>query len=205
MRDHLCPIHFSGFFSRFQGGFNFVFESESCIFLFFFLVKFSCMCVSVFFLCRWFQVRHLDRVFLLLFLSISSHWPAWWDCVLTLEVLRDGEDGPCSTIFATVPVNTFQFALYLHCRLNEVNCPSPLLNELFSIDLTQNMAGLPKISDHPLVSSMISAAQRILGRPRDKKDPVTPEMLKALAESKLKGKSPCLSVLTTVATFTVLL
>ena len=101
MRDHLCPIHFSGFFSRFQGGFNFVFESESCIFLFFFLVKFSCMCVSVFFLCRWFQVRHLDRVFLLLFLSISSHWPAWWDCVLTLEVLRDGEDGPCSTIFAT--------------------------------------------------------------------------------------------------------
>ena len=83
-------------------------------------------------------------------------------CVLTLEVLRDGEDGPCSTIFATVPVNTFQFALYLHCRLNEVNCPSPLLNELFSIDLTQNMAGLPKISDHPLVSSMISAAQRIL-------------------------------------------
>lgn len=106
--------------------------------------------------------------------------------------------------FCHLPVNPFQFALYLHCRLNEVNCP-PLLNELFSIDLTQNLAGLPKISDHPLVSSMISVTQRILGRPRDKKDPVTTEMLKALAESKLKDKSPSLSVLRTVATFTVLL
>ena len=106
--------------------------------------------------------------------------------------------------FCHLPVNPFQFALYLRCRLNEVNCP-PLLDELFSIDLTQNLAGLPTISDHPLVSSMISVTQRILGRPRDKKDPVTTEMLKALAETKLKDKSPSLSVLRTVATFTVLL
>ena len=124
----------------------------------------------------------------------------------TLEVSsRDGEDGLRSTIFATVPVNTFQSALYQHCRLNVANCPSPLLNELFSIDWAQNLASLPTISDHSLVSSMISAAQRILGRPRDKKDPVTPDMLKALTESKIKDKSPSLSDLRTVATFTVLL
>ena len=54
----------------------------------------------------------------------------------------------------------------------------------------QNLTGLPKISDHPLVSSMINAAQRILRRPRVKKDPVTPEMLRALVESKIKDKSP---------------
>ena len=112
-------------------------------------------------------------------------------CVFTLEVnSRDREDGLRSTIFATVPVNPFQSALYLHCRLNEANCPSPLLNELFSIDWVQNLASLPTISDHSQVSSMISAAQRILGRPRDKKDPVTPDILKALTESKIKDKSP---------------
>ena len=127
-------------------------------------------------------------------------------CVFTLEVSsRDGEDGLRSTSFATVPVNTFQSALYRHCRLNVASCPSPLLNELFSIDWAQNLASLPTISDHSLVSSMISAAQRILGRPRDKKDPVTPDMLKALTESKIKDKSPSLSDLRTVATFTVLL
>ena len=70
-RDHLCSYEgticaqfiLADFFARVQGGFNFVFESESCIFLFFFLAKLSCMCVSVFFLCRCFQVRHLDWLF----------------------------------------------------------------------------------------------------------------------------------------------
>ena len=73
--------------------------------------------------------------------------------------------------FFHLPVNLFQFALSLHCRLNEANCPSPLLNDLFSIDWAQNLADLPKIYDYPLVSSVISAAHRIFGRPRDKKDP----------------------------------
>ena len=45
------------------------------------------------------------------------------------------------------------------------------------------MAGLSKISDHPLVSLMVSASQRLLGWPKVKKDPVTPQMLKALVES----------------------
>ncbi|CAH3159444.1 unnamed protein product, partial [Porites evermanni] len=67
---------------------------------------------------------------------------------------------------------------------------SPLINDLFSIDWAHNLTGLPKISDHPLVSSVINAAQRLLRRPRVKKDPVTPEMLRALVESKIKDKSP---------------
>ena len=163
------------------------------------------MRVSVFFLCRCFQVRHLDRVFC--FYSCPS--PAAGQGGETVRAYLGGfkrwKRWALFNHFCHLPVNPFQFVLYLHCRLNEVNCPSPLLNELFSIDWAQNLAGLPKISDQPLVSSMISAAQRILGRPRDKKDPVTPEMLKALAESKLKCKSPSLSVLRTVATFTVLL
>ena len=136
------------------------------------------MCVSVFFLCRCFQVRHLDRIFCFYsFLSLQPLASVVRLCVLNLEISRDGEDGLRSTVFATVPVNIFQSALYLHCRLNVANCPSPLLSELFSIDWAQNLAALPEISDHPLVSSMISAAQRIFGRPRDKKDPVSPDML----------------------------
>ena len=52
---------------------------------------------------------------------------------------------------------------------------------------------MSKISDHPLVSLMVSASQRLLGRPKVKKDPVTPEMLKALVESKITDKSPSIS------------
>ena len=46
-----------------------------------------------------------------------------------------------------------------------------------------------------------SVSQRILGRPKVKKDPVTPEMLKALAQSRTTDKSPSLSDLRSVALF----
>ena len=61
------------------------------------------------------------------------------------------------------------------------------------------MAGLSKISDHPLVSLMVSASRRLLGRPKFKKYPVTPEMLKALVESKITDKSFSISDLRSVA------
>ena len=58
---------------------------------------------------------------------------------------------------------------------------------------------MPNVSYQPLASSIISAAQRILGRPRVKKDPVTLEMLKALEQSRITDKSPSLSDLRTVS------
>ena len=46
---------------------------------------------------------------------------------------------------------------------------------------------------------MVSASQRLLGRPKVKKDPVTPEILKALVESKITDKSRSISDLRSVA------
>ena len=40
------------------------------------------------------------------------------------------------------------------------------LNAVYSIDWAQQMAGLSKISNHLLVSLMVSAFQRLLGRPK---------------------------------------
>ena len=54
------------------------------------------------------------------------------------------------------------------------------------------------MSSHPLVASTVSASQRFLGRPKVKKDPITPEMLKEFVKSKIKDKSP-LSDLRSVA------
>ena len=88
------------------------------------------------------------------------------------------------------PPNPFQIAVYLQCLLNEAYSPSSVLNTVYSIDRALQLAGLSKISSHPLVASMVSASQRILGRPKVKKDPITPEILKALVESKITDKSP---------------
>ena len=77
--------------------------------------------------------------------------------------------------------------------------PSPILNAVYSIDWGQQLAGLPKISEHPMVSSLVAASQRILGKPKSKKEPISPEMLKALVKSKISDKSPSLSDPRTVA------
>ena len=74
------------------------------------------------------------------------------------------------------PPNPFQIAVYLQCLLNEAYSPSPVLNTVYSIDWALQLAGLSKISSHPLVASMVSASQ--------------PEILKALVESKITDKSP---------------
>ena len=76
------------------------------------------------------------------------------------------------------PSNPFQVAVFLQCLLNEAYSPSPVLNAVYSIDWALQLAGLSKISSHPLVASTVSASQRILGRPKVKKDPLTPEMLR---------------------------
>ena len=100
-------------------------------------------------------------------------------CVPTWEVLEDGHIGlhPIMSVpFLLIPFRLQLF--YLQCLLQDANSPSPVLNAVYSIDWTQQMAGLSKISNHPLVSLIVSASQRLLGRLKVKKDPVTPEMLK---------------------------
>ena len=47
--------------------------------------------------------------------------------------------------------------------VQDANSPSPVLNAVYSIDWAQQMAGLSKISDHPLAVLMVSASQRVLG------------------------------------------
>ena len=87
----------------------------------------------------------------------------------------------------------------MQCLLNEAYSPSPVLNTVYSNDWALQLAGLSKISSHPLVTSTASASQRILSRPKVKKDPITSEMLKAFVEFEIKDKSPSLSDLRSVA------
>ena len=87
----------------------------------------------------------------------------------------------------------------MQCVIQDANSPSPVLTAVYSIDGARQMTGLSKISLHPLVSLMVSASQRFLGRPKVKKDLVTPEKLKALVESKITDKSPSTSDLRSVA------
>ena len=95
--------------------------------------------------------------------------------------------------------NPFQVAMYLQCLLNEARFPSPIRTAVYSIDWAMQLAGLPKVGDHPLVVGLVHASHRILGKPTVKKEPVTPEMLKALVKARITDKCPSLSDIRMVA------
>ena len=92
----------------------------------------------------------------------------------------------------SIPTNLFQVAVDLQCLINEANSPLPIQTAVYSIDWATQLAGLPKNSDHPLISGLIGASHRILGRSTNKKERVTPEMLKALVQAGMTDK--CLSL-----------
>ena len=99
-----------------------------------------------------------------------------------------------SNYLCHMSANSFHVAVSLKCLILEANSPLPVLNAVYSIDWAQQLAGLPKRSEYPMVSSLIAASQRILGRPKSNKKPISPEMLKAVVISRIPDKSPSLSL-----------
>ena len=78
------------------------------------------------------------------------------------------------------PANVFHVACYLQCLLGSAQSPAPINNAIYSIDWAHSLGGVPKISDHPVIAAIIAASKRLLGKPKNRKEPVTADMLNAL-------------------------
>ena len=93
---------------------------------------------------------------------------------------------------SALPVDPFLVAVYLQTLRDSAAYPSPILNAVYSLDWALQLAGLNKVSTHPLVSSMVAACQRNLCRSRTRKEPITADMLKTMVQQNLKDKCPSL-------------
>ena len=87
-----------------------------------------------------------------------------------------------------LPANPFHVAMYLQVILQSASSPSPINNAVYRIDWVHGLAGFQKVSSHCLVQSMMGASKRVLAKPKNRKEPITPEMLQQLTKS-LKDKS----------------
>ena len=177
-----------------------IIDGWSILFIFLFLPL--CRCVPVGICSKFFSSipKHLQPIaFLVRSRVLGSKVD---DTVRTyLVFFRRWKHWATSNHVCLFPANTFQVAICLQSLPQDANSPSPVLNAVNSIYWAQRMAGLSKISDHPLVSLMVSASQTLLGRPKVEK--VTPEMLKALMESKIPDNSSCISDLRSFALCTI--
>lgn len=87
-----------------------------------------------------------------------------------------------------LPANPFHVAVYLELLSQDASSPSPILTATYSIDWVHALSDYAKISVHCMVKSMMSSCQRVLAKPKCRKEPITAAILQLLAV-RLKDKS----------------
>ncbi|CAH3024102.1 unnamed protein product, partial [Porites evermanni] len=102
------------------------------------------------------------------YFSSSNRWRSWAQ-----------EHG--LTVFPSSP---FRFAIYLRHLMAGVKTASPLESAIHSFAWFHQLGGELSPSDHPLVKSTLTGAQRLLAHQTTKKEPITVSQLEQLVASK---------------------
>ena len=76
-----------------------------------------------------------------------------------------------------------QLCLYLQHLKESSGSKAAILEAVNAVAWTHRLAGLPSVSEHPLVVTTLAAMQRSLAKPTKKKEPVTPELLRQIVDS----------------------
>jgi len=81
------------------------------------------------------------------------------------------------------PARAEHVALYLQHVLDTTNSHSAVNSAIYGIQWAHNLAGIPSPTDTPIIHSISRAAKRLIGtRLANKKEPISPEMIKKLVE-----------------------
>ena len=92
---------------------------------------------------------------------------------------------------AVFPVKEVQFALYLQHLGETVRSWSAVQEAVNAVSWVHQVAGCEPIAQSPFVQATVAGLKRSLAKPKEKKEPVTVDMLAALVDS--LGQSPALS------------
>lgn len=84
---------------------------------------------------------------------------------------------------AVYPVRDVHFALYLQHLGDTTKSKAAVEEAVNAISWLHKLSGLPAVAESPFVEVVQAGLQRMLAKPRRKKEPVTPSMLRSLVES----------------------
>ena len=80
------------------------------------------------------------------------------------------------------PAKPIHVGLYLSYLIQKANTSSPVEEVVNALSWAHNLACVEDPTGHPLVKQVLEGAKRILAHKTDKKEPITPEILKALVD-----------------------
>lgn len=81
------------------------------------------------------------------------------------------------------PIIDCQFALYLQHIAVSVGSKAAVEEAINAVSWMQQLAGHVRVSQSPIVKATVAGLQRQLAKPRTKKEPITVEMLRKMAEA----------------------
>ena len=80
------------------------------------------------------------------------------------------------------PAKSIYVALYLSYLLQKANTPSPVEEAVNALSWAHNLACVEDPTGHPLVKQVLEGAKRMLAHRVNKKEPITPEILRSLVD-----------------------
>ena len=80
------------------------------------------------------------------------------------------------------PAKPLYVGLYLSYLIQKAHTPSPVEEAVNALSWAHNLAGVEDPTGHPLVKQVLEGAKRILAHKVNKKEPITPEILKSLVD-----------------------
>ena len=84
---------------------------------------------------------------------------------------------------AIYPVQEVHFALYLQHLGDTTKSRAAVDEAVNAINWVHRLSGLPLVSGSPFVGAVQAGLQRVLAKPRTRKEPVTSDMLRSLVDS----------------------
>ena len=80
------------------------------------------------------------------------------------------------------PAKPIHVALYLSYLIQKANTPSPVEEAVNALSWAHNLACVEDPTRHPLVKQVLEGAKRMLAHKVNKKEPITPEILRSLVD-----------------------
>ncbi|XP_065195710.1 uncharacterized protein LOC135827114 [Sycon ciliatum] len=106
-----------------------------------------------------------------------------------LSTFQRWQEWASSQEIPSVPAESWHICLYVVKLLQEARTASPITSAICALAWSHKVRGLPDPTDNAQVRNLVQAAKRLLAAPKNRKRPMTKQMLNQVATRLLRNES----------------
>ena len=102
-----------------------------------------------------------------------------------LSTFQRWQEWASSQEIPSVPAESWHICLYVVKLLQEARTASPITSAICAMAWSHKVRGIPDPTDNAQVQNLVQAAKRLLAAPKNRKKPITKQMLNQVRQAKL--------------------